>query len=124
MQTVLAVLCLVPAAALVRGAPSRVAATPRKSSPSAYLNEIPQGPPDAILGIAAAFRASDADDKVNVCVGAYRDDVGVPYVLPSVTEAERRLLDRDDEEERLPFRLLLSFLCRRDPRFLRVRSAL
>ncbi|KAH8078208.1 transferase [Aureococcus anophagefferens] len=87
MQTVLAVLCLVPAAALVRGAPSRVAATPRKASPSAYLSEIPQGPPDAILGIAAAFRASNADDKVNVCVGAYRDDVGVPYVLPSVTEA-------------------------------------
>ncbi|KAH8045002.1 aspartate aminotransferase [Aureococcus anophagefferens] len=42
MQTVLAVLCLVPAAALVRGAPSRVAATPRKASPSAYLSEIPR----------------------------------------------------------------------------------
>ena len=109
MQTVLAVLCLVPAAALVRGAPSRVAATPRKASPSAYLSEIPQGPPDAILGIAAAFRASDADDKVNVCVGAYRDDVGVPYVLPSVTEAERRLLDRGEKKEYAPIEGLADF---------------
>ena len=109
MQTVLALLCLVPAAALVRGAPSRVAATPRKASPSAYLSEIPQGPPDAILGIAAAFRASDADDKVNVCVGAYRDDVGVPYVLPSVTEAERRLLDRGEKKEYAPIEGLADF---------------
>ena len=45
-----------------------------------YLKEIEQGPPDAILGIAANFRASTAENKVNVAVGAYRTNEGVPWV--------------------------------------------
>ena len=57
-----------------------------------YLKEIEQGPPDAILGIAANFRASTAENKVNVAVGAYRTNEGVPWVLPSVREAEQRIL--------------------------------
>ena len=40
-----------------------------------YLADIPQGAPDAILGIAQAFRASEAGNKVNVAVGAWH--VGV-----------------------------------------------
>ena len=105
----LTLLCLTDVSALVRASPGRVAATPRFGAASAYLGEIPQGPPDAILGIAAAFRASAADDKVNVCVGAYRDDVGVPYVLPSVTEAERRLLERGEKKEYAPIEGLAEF---------------
>ena len=35
----------------------------------------PMGAPDAILGIAQAFRQCQDPRKVNVCVGAYRDDV-------------------------------------------------
>ena len=105
----LTLLCLTDVSALVRASPGRVAATPRAGAASAYLGEIPQGPPDAILGIAAAFRASAADDKVNVCVGAYRDDVGVPYVLPSVTEAERRLLERGEKKEYAPIEGLAEF---------------
>jgi aspartate aminotransferase len=30
--------------------------------------------------------------KVNVCVGAYRDERGLPWVLPSVRRAEERML--------------------------------
>jgi aspartate aminotransferase len=56
------------------------------------LEGIPQGPPDAILGIAEAFKASTSPNKVNVCVGAYRDEVGKPWVLPSVVEAEQRMM--------------------------------
>ena len=40
-------------------------------------------------GIAAAFQACDDPRKVNVCVGAYRDANGKPWVLPSVHQAER-----------------------------------
>lgn len=58
---------------------------------------MPQGPPDAILGITQAFMADKSSKKVNVGVGAYRDDQGKPYVLPSVREAERKILDMDKE---------------------------
>jgi len=57
-----------------------------------YLSQIPEGPPDAILGIAEAFRACADKKKVNVCVGAYRDSAGKPWILPSVRKAEERLL--------------------------------
>lgn len=57
-----------------------------------YLANIPEGPPDAILGIAEAFKSCTDEKKVNVCVGAYRDSSGKPWILPSVRKAEERLL--------------------------------
>ena len=67
-----------------------------------YIADIPQGAPDAILGIAQAFRESNAENKVNLAVGAYRDDSGVPFVLPSVSEAERRILERGEKRSTRP----------------------
>ncbi|GKY97893.1 hypothetical protein MPSEU_000747300 [Mayamaea pseudoterrestris] len=58
------------------------------------------GPADNILGIAQAFRACRDARKVNVCVGAYRDADGNPWVLPSVQRAEELLLQ--DNKEYLP----------------------
>ncbi|KAK9385457.1 pyridoxal phosphate-dependent transferase [Lipomyces mesembrius] len=55
-------------------------------------SKVPLGPPDAILGITEAYKADKFDGKINLGVGAYRDDAGQPYVLPSVQEAELRLL--------------------------------
>lgn len=52
---------------------------------------IKPAPPDAILGINQAFKASKDPRKVNVCVGAYRDDAGKPVVLKCVQEAEKRI---------------------------------
>jgi aspartate aminotransferase len=64
---------------------------------------IPMGPPDAILGIAQAFRSCQDSRKVNVCVGAYRDDSGKPWVLPSVRQAEHQMLaDPNENKEYLP----------------------
>jgi aspartate aminotransferase len=61
------------------------------------------GPPDAILGIAQAFRACTDDRKVNVCVGAYRDEKGQPWVLPSVRAAETKMMSTISEnKEYLP----------------------
>jgi aspartate aminotransferase len=76
---------------------------------ASYLDEIPQGAPDSILGIAQAFRESSTPGKVNLVVGAYRDDDGAPVVLPSVRESERRLLARDEKKEYLPIDGLASF---------------
>jgi aspartate aminotransferase len=53
---------------------------------------VPQGPPDAILGITEAFKADKFDKKINLGVGAYRDDKGKPYVLPSVRAAEEKVV--------------------------------
>ncbi|OAA56144.1 aspartate aminotransferase [Niveomyces insectorum RCEF 264] len=57
---------------------------------SSWAN-VPQGPP-AILGITEAFKADSFDKKINLGVGAYRDDAGKPYVLPSVREAEDKII--------------------------------
>ncbi|PUZ60356.1 hypothetical protein GQ55_4G117900 [Panicum hallii var. hallii] len=46
---------------------------------------------DPILGVTEAFLADPSPDKVNVGVGAYRDDNGRPVVLECVREAERRI---------------------------------
>ncbi|KAK9473439.1 pyridoxal phosphate-dependent transferase [Dipodascopsis tothii] len=61
--------------------------------------KVPQGPPDAILGITEAFKADKFAEKINLGVGAYRDDAGKPFVLPSVKEAELRLLQQQLDKE-------------------------
>jgi hypothetical protein len=69
---------------------------------SEIWHDVPMGAPDAILGIAQAFRQCQDPRKVNVCVGAYRDDNGRPYVLPSVRQAERILWESEECKEYLP----------------------
>lgn len=90
-----------PSVDAAAAAPSSSSASNTKKVFDSVWNEIPEGPPDAILGIAQAFRASTAENKVNVCVGAYRDEKGHPWVLPSVRQAEQILL-RDENKEYLP----------------------
>jgi len=73
------------------------------STPEAAWNHGTAGPPDAILGIAQAFRECTHPNKVNVCVGAYRDDQGQPWVLPVVKQAEQLLWQSTtDNKEYLP----------------------
>ncbi|KAF8460271.1 aminotransferase class I and II [Kalaharituber pfeilii] len=61
-----------------------------------FWSAVPQGPPP---GITEAFKADKFEKKVNLGVGAYRDDQGKPYVLPSVREAEKRVLERGLDKE-------------------------
>ena len=42
------------------------------------------GPPDAILGVTEAFKKDKNPKKMNLGVGAYRDDNNKPFILPSV----------------------------------------
>lgn len=49
-----------------------------------FFAKVPMGPPDAILGITEAFKADGFPRKINLGVGAYRDDQGKPFVLKSV----------------------------------------
>jgi aspartate/tyrosine/aromatic aminotransferase len=57
------------------------------------LRALTPAPPDPILGMAEAFKADTRTEKVNLSVGVYVDDTGVTPVLPTVLEAERRLVD-------------------------------
>ena len=43
-------------------------------------------------GITEAFKADSHKEKINLGVGAYRDDKGKPYVLPSVRAAEKKVV--------------------------------
>ncbi|RUS17675.1 aspartate aminotransferase [Endogone sp. FLAS-F59071] len=82
--------------------PSRVAplAALATRSLSTWSN-VPQGPPDAILGVTEAFKKDNDPRKMNLGVGAYRDDNGKPYVLNSVRKAEELLLSKKLDKEYL-----------------------
>nr|GMC72721.1 aspartate aminotransferase, mitochondrial [Ipomoea batatas] len=60
-------------------------------SMSSWWRSVEPAPKDPILGVTEAFLADPSPDKVNVGVGAYRDDNGKPVVLECVREAERRI---------------------------------
>jgi aspartate aminotransferase len=60
---------------------------------------VPLGPPDAILGITEAFKADKNAAKINLGVGAYRDELGRPFVLESVKKAEGLIGERYPEKE-------------------------
>merc|ERR1712110_1114610 len=57
--------------------------------------DVPMGPPDAILGVSEAFKRCEAPEKMNLGVGAYRDDAGKPFGLPSFTKAAANLAFSD-----------------------------
>lgn len=65
----------------------------------AKWNEIPLAPPDKILGISEAFQKDTNSKKINLGVGAYRDNSGKPIVFPSVKKAETVLLEKEADKE-------------------------
>jgi len=75
-----------------------------------YWKDVPQGPPDPILGVAEAFKKDSSSQKVNLGVGAYRDDQGKPWLLPSVQKAEEKIFNSKADHEYLPIEGLHSFI--------------
>jgi len=53
---------------------------------------VPQKEPDAIFHTKTQFKNDPDPRKLNLGVGAYRDNNLKPYVMPAVLEAERRIL--------------------------------
>lgn len=45
---------------------------------------VPKAPEDPLFGLMAAFRADTNSQKVDLGIGAYRDDNAKPWVLPVV----------------------------------------
>lgn len=67
-----------------------------------WWSHVEMGPPDPILGVTEAFKKDTNPKKMNLGVGAYRDDAGKPYVLPSVRKAEEMIMSRNLDKEYLP----------------------
>ncbi|TLS23036.1 uncharacterized protein PpBr36_06126 [Pyricularia pennisetigena] len=57
--------------------------------PASTWANVQMGPP---VSITEAFKADSNPKKINLGVGAYRDDAGKPYVLPSVRQAEEKVI--------------------------------
>lgn len=67
-----------------------------------WWSQIEMGPPDVILGVTEAFKRDTNPKKINLGVGAYRDDNGKPYVLPCVQKAEQQLAAKNLDKEYAP----------------------
>jgi aspartate/tyrosine/aromatic aminotransferase len=46
------------------------------------------GPKDPIMGIQEAYLADPSPHKINLGMGAYQNNDGQPWVLPSVREVQ------------------------------------
>lgn len=66
------------------------------------FENVEMAPPDAILGLNAAYAADTRENKINLGVGAYKTEDLKPFVLKSVREAEKLLLEQDLNKEYLP----------------------
>jgi aspartate aminotransferase, cytoplasmic len=47
-------------------------------------NVVPQAAEDPLFGLAAAYKRDTSDKKVDLGIGAYRDNNAKPWILPVV----------------------------------------
>jgi len=74
-------------------------------------NNVPLAPPDSIFKLTAAYKADSYPNKINLGVGAYRDDDNKPWVLPVVKKASQLILNDDTlDHEYLPITGLPEFV--------------
>ncbi|ODV61817.1 PLP-dependent transferase [Ascoidea rubescens DSM 1968] len=58
---------------------------------STAFSNIYQLPPDPLFGVASRCKADKRTNKVDLVLGAYRDNNGKPWILPSVKSAEESI---------------------------------
>jgi aspartate aminotransferase, cytoplasmic len=66
-------------------------------------------PPDAIFALTEAYHKDPSPNKVNLGQGAYRDEHGLPQILPCVEEALDALNEEGLDHEYLPILGLSGF---------------
>lgn len=69
----------------------RRAAAVCNAAPTSRLSGVELAPPDPILGVSEAFKASTSPNKLNLGVGAYRTEELQPYVLEVVKEVRTHM---------------------------------
>lgn len=57
------------------------------------VENIPTLPPDALFGLKSRCQADTRENKVDLGIGAYRDDSGKPWILPVVKKVESLLIN-------------------------------
>jgi aspartate aminotransferase len=74
------------------------------------FENVPLSPPDPIFHLTASYVKDTDANKINLGVGAYRDDNGKPWVLPVVKKAEHAIVgDSALDHEYLPIDGLKAF---------------
>ncbi|KAF2235549.1 PLP-dependent transferase [Viridothelium virens] len=81
------------------------------AKPTAFRSDaVPQAPEDPLFGLMAAYRKDTSDKKVDLGIGAYRDDNAKPWILPVVKHADQKLHeDPNLNHEYLPIAGLAEF---------------
>jgi aspartate aminotransferase len=54
---------------------------------------VPQAPEDPLFGLMAAYRRDEDPKKVDLGIGAYRDNNAKPWILPVVKKVSAGLLE-------------------------------
>ncbi|KAF2663934.1 aminotransferase class I and II [Microthyrium microscopicum] len=74
------------------------------------VDVVPQAPEDPLFGLMAAYREDTSDKKVDLGIGAYRDNNAKPWILPVVKKADE-IIHKDPEvnHEYLPIAGLAQF---------------
>ncbi|KAI5366364.1 Putative aspartate/other aminotransferase, aminotransferase, class-I, pyridoxal-phosphate-binding [Septoria linicola] len=82
-----------------------------ESAATAFSQDVvPLAPEDPLFGLMAAYRKDTDSKKVDLGIGAYRDDNAKPWVLPVVKQADELLRnDPDLNHEYLPIAGLPDF---------------
>lgn len=65
------------------------------------FSNIAEAPPNSVLGLALECKLDTFTEKVNLTVGAYRDEEGKSVTLPSIREAEKRVYEANEGHEYL-----------------------
>ncbi|KAI9799349.1 MAG: Aspartate aminotransferase, cytoplasmic [Piccolia ochrophora] len=83
---------------------------PSSNSTAFPEDVVPQAAEDPLFGLMAAYRKDTFDKKVDLGIGAYRDDNAKPWVLPVVKQADEILRkDPNLNHEYLPIAGLAEF---------------
>ena len=65
------------------------------------FESVPVVPPDPIFSLVARFREDSNPNKINLTVGAYKNEKGLTPVMSCVKEAEQHLLESEDSKNYL-----------------------
>lgn len=66
------------------------------------FTEVPLLPPDPIFGIVQELSQDPRNEKMNLCMGVYRDDDGDPVLFDVVRDVESRYLEVEESKDYLP----------------------
>ena len=68
---------------------------------ASFFNNVALAPPNSILGVALECKSDPFPTKIDLTLGAYRNEEGKPEVLPSVRDAEKFIFEQKMDHEYL-----------------------